>query len=484
MARKVDLLLVNPGNRLEQFASLSDLATVGPPLGIGMTAAYARQHGISVDIIDAEAEFWLPEDTIAAIEDYDPLVVGLTAFTTKMTAAGRILGLVKERMPQVKTLLGGHHASAVPERTLREEAADFVLKGEGYDSVVSLVQHLKERRSDFMIPGIWYLAGDKVIGNGTAAGTNNLDELPYAAWDLLPMEKYRAHHWQAWDYELDQSRFAMIYTSLGCPFSCEYCSVNVVYGKNRVRYRSAEHVVGEMKMLVDDYGVQHIEIVDDTFTVNKKRVNALCDEIIAAGLGERVNMWCFGRTDTVSPEIMRKMKQAGINWLFMGFESGNDFVLQGVNKKQNVEQIKRANEIVHEAGLHVGGNYIFGLPTDTVETMQETLDLAKSLNTEYANFFLTMAYPGTDLHDTAHDRNYPLPEKWGQYGFFAPDAVPMRNEQLGPEDIIEFRDNAFKEYFGSTRYQDMVRDTFGDTALTFLRDKVLSKDITRVRRTL
>ncbi len=485
MGIKVDLLLVNPGNRLEQFAKLSDLATVAQPLGIGLIAAYVRQSGFSVAIIDAEAEFWTPEQTILEIEKYDPILLGLSAFTTKMTAAGKTLKLVKDRMPSVKTMIGGHHASGIPEQTLKEEAVDFVIKGEGYIPTVDLLRKLKKKQDTSAITGVWYL-DDKgeVINNGLAKWTNNLDELPFVAWDLLPMDKYKAHHWQTWDYDLDQSRFAVIHTSLGCPFSCDYCSVNVVYQKNMVRYRGVKNVVDEMELLVNDYNVQHIEIIDDTFTVNAERVESLCDEIIARGLGERLNMWCFSRTTTAQSRFMKKMKKAGINWVFMGFESGDDMVLQGVHKKQTVDYIKRAVDIVSDAGIYIGGNYVFGLPEDTKSSMEQTLDLAKELNTEYANFFVMMAYPGTEFHKMAKAKNIPMPSKWRQYGFFAPDALPLGNKKLTADEILQFRDNAFNEYFGGKSYQNMIEKKFGSETLSFINNKILSKNIVRTRPTL
>ncbi|MBN2008120.1 cobalamin-dependent protein [candidate division KSB1 bacterium] len=481
MNQKIDLLLINPGNRLEQFAKLSDLATVAQPLGLAMVAAYVRQHGYSVAIIDAEAEFWTPEQTIEAVEQFDPLLIGVSAYTTKMTAAGRLLTLIRERMPHVKTMLGGHHGSAIARRTLEEEAVDFVVQGEGFFPTVELLRRIKVGKRDLAVPGLAFYEGQQFVDNGRAPLINDLDELPFAAWDLLPMEKYRAHHWQAWDYGMDQSGFAVLYTSLGCPFQCEYCSVNVVYGKHKTRYRSSEHVVRELELLVNQYGVKHVEIIDDTFTLLPKRVEAFCNEIIKRGLGKKLNMWCFARTDRVTTQLMKKMKQAGINWVFMGFESGDDFVLQGVNKYQTVDQIRRAVDDVHHAGIYIGGNYVFGLPNDTHETMQQTLDLAKDLNTEYANFFLLMAYPGTKLQQTARQKGYSLPEKWGQYGFFAPDALPMRNDQLSAEDILAFRDNAFNEYFNSERYLSMIRERFGEPIIDFIRTKILTRKIERTR---
>ena len=482
MGIKVDLLLVNPGNRLEQFATLSDLATVAPPLGIGLIAAFVRRYGFSAAIIDAEAEFWTPEQTITEIEKYDPILVGLSAFTTKMTAAGKILELIKSKMPHVKTMAGGHHPSAVPEQTLIEEKVDFVIKGEGYIPTLDLLRRLKEKKDTSTINGVWCIGNKgEVINNGLAKWTSNLDNLPFVAWDLLPMDKYRAHHWQTWDYNLDQSRFAVLHTSLGCPFSCDYCSVNVVYQKNLVRYRGVKKVVDEMELLVKNYNVQHLEIVDDTFTVNAKRVELLCDEIIKRGLGEKLNMWCFSRTNTVQPKFMNKMKKAGINWVFMGFESGNDMVLRGVNKKQNVDKIRRAVDIVSDAGIYVGGNYVFGLPEDTKLSMEQTIDLAKNLNTEYANFFVMMAYPGTEFNRKAKANNKPLPNEWRQYGFFAPDSLPLENAQLTAEEILKFRDNSFVEYFQGKSYQAMIEKKFGSKILNFINNKILSKKIIRTK---
>ncbi len=477
--RKVDLLLVNPGNRLEQFANLNELATVAQPLGLAMIASYVRERGYSVAIIDAEAEFWTSERAIKEIEKYNPTLIGLSAFTTKMTSAGKILKLIKERMPNVKTVIGGHHASAIPERTLREESVDFVIKGEGFKPIVRLLEAIKNN-GKLDIDGVWYLKNDFVIrtDNGQADVVNDLDKLPFAAWDLLPMNKYRAHHWQTWGDNFDTSGFAIIHSSLGCPYSCDYCSVNVVYGRHFTRYRSADKVVTEMKLLVENYGVRYIEIIDDTFTLNSHRTEELCKKIIAQNL--KLSMWCFARTDRVNPHLMELMKRAGIEWVFMGFEAGSDQVLKGVHKGQTIEQIRNAVDVVHEAGINIGGNFIFGLPHDTQDTMKQTFDLAKELNTEYVNLFCCMAYPGTKLFDVAQRKGYPIPERWGQYGFFAPDAVPMRNDNLTCEQILTFRDKMFKEYFSSERYQNMIRQKFGQKVVNFINTRILSKELKRV----
>ena len=618
MRETVDLLLVNPGNRVEQFANLAPLATVAQPLGIAMLAAYVREQGISVAIFDAEAYGLTPVEAADQIEALynPPLLVGLSAFTTKMTSAGHIMQELKRRWPETKMMCGGHHPSAIPERTLREEATDYVIKGEGFYPVTELMQRLKKGEHCYDIKGVWLWRPDGTVHpGGQAPGPQKLDELPPPAYDLLPMKQYKAHHWQAWGRgEIDTTGFSLIHTSLGCPFTCltgdtlvntrrgdiaikelaehyrytfgevfsyrsekvfvtdafnvrktgvnksvvrvnlsngnhidctpehkfkcgseeveaqhlrpdrllvgrhlpvyvksvvplpdkqdvycmevpstgwffandvlvhncSYCSVNVVYERHTVRYRSPVKVADEIEHLINVYGVQHFEFIDDTFTTNRKHVEAICDEIISRGLGDKVNAWAFSRVDRADPRFLAKMKAAGINWVFMGLESGNDTVLLGVDKGQSVADIREAVDKVHAAGIHIGGNYVFGLPEDTHASMDQTFALARDLNTEYANFFIMMSYPGSFMHDALPPADA-LPKKWSQYGFFAPDALPLRNATVSAADILERRDRAFKEYFGGERYQNMVEQKFGAETLEFLRSQVLSKQLVRQR---
>jgi radical SAM superfamily enzyme YgiQ (UPF0313 family) len=480
MAEKVDILFVNPGNRASQFGKLSDYATVAQPLGIALLASFVRNQGFSAKIIDAEVENWRPDRTVEEILKYDPLLVGLTAFTTKMTATGEILDLLKRRAPEIKTVLGGHHTSAVPERTLNEERVDFVIKGEGYYPILNLLKLLKENpdAEDFPIKGVWYKRDGKIISN-PSADLINLNELPLPAWDLLPMDKYRAHHWQCWNGTKKNS-FALIFSSLGCPFDCGFCSVNVVYGKRMTRYLSPEEFVKQIDCLFENYGIENYELIDDTFTLDKDRVIKICDLLIEKNRKENrvLNIWCFARTDRVDPIMLGKMKKAGINWVFLGIEAGNEITLSTVLKKQNIHQIRSAVDTIKKSGIYVGGNYVFGLPGDTIESMQDTLDLAVDLNCEWNNFFIPMAYPGTALYGKALGKGI-LPRKWEQYGFFAPNAVPLPTEELTSREILDFRDNAFNVLYGGERYQNMIRERFGETVVEYIK-KMLEKKIERV----
>ena len=480
MAKNLDLLLVNPGNRISQFGNVSEYATVAQPLGIAMLANFLREKGYSIDLFDAEVHNLGPREAVDEILKYNPRAVGLTAFTTKMTAAGKIMSILKEVSPDIITLVGGHHVSAVPRKTLEEESVDFVIQGEGYVPLLRLIKILKEGKNPrgFKIPGLHYhsegFKKGSIISNPPEELIRKLEKLPSPAWDLLPMEKYKAHHWQTWGRG-NQNSFGLVFSSLGCPFSCEFCSVNVVYGKRGSRFLTPEQFVEQIDNLVENYGTEHIEIIDDTFTLNTKRVIKISELI--ADRGYNINMWCFARTDRTDPEMLSKMKKAGINWVFMGLESGSDKTLLKNSKKQNQNQIRSAVKKIKDAGIYLGGNFIFGLPGDTHESMQETLDLALELNSEWANFFIPMAYPGTKIYEDALGKGI-LPRYWEQYGFFAPNAVPLPTSKLNSEEIITFRDKAFDTFFGSSNYQNMIEEKFGSEIKKYI-TQMLTKKLDR-----
>ena len=239
--------------------------------------------------------------------------------------------------------------------------------------------------------------------------------------------------------------------------NCKFCSVNVVYGKRIYRQKTPERTLKDFEILYDTYKTKHIEIIDDTFTLNKKHAESICELLIERDYG--FNMWAFSRVDTSTPRLYEKMKAAGINWVFMGVEAGNEDILDGVVKLSNLEKIRDAIHIAHEAGLNVGTNYVFGLENETMTTMNETLALALELCTEWANFFIAMPYPGTEMYQKADPSL--LPEEWEQYGFFAPNARPLPTKTLTSGQIIQFRDAAFYMFYSSEKYLDMIEKKFG-----------------------
>ena len=472
----MDLVLVNPGSRTQVYGKLgTSLSGIEPPLWAGLIAAFVRKHGYSVRIIDAEVENWNPEYTAQVIAECNPLLAGIIVLgsnpsasaTPKMTAAGEVLKVLKREAPHVKAILGGLHPSALPEQTLREEEADFVCQGEGFYTILQLVEVLKSGKetSSYKIPGLWY-KGKAHSAKRPAVVSNppvplvNPDELPLAAWDLLPMDKYRAHNWHCFEHIDQRQPYAVIYTSLGCPFNCSYCNIHALYnGKPGIRFRSPEKVVEEIDFLVENYKVRNIKLIDELFALREDRVNRICDLIIQGGYD--LNIWAYARVDTVNERMLKKMKQAGINWVAYGIESASRKVRRGVAKKFEREAIKKAVEMTHAAGIYIIGNFIFGLPDDDLETMKETLEMAKKLNFEYANFYTAMAYPGSQLYGDAQQEGVKLPEKWHGYAQLGYETLPLPTKYLPAAEVLRFRDKAFEEYFSNLKYIEMIEEKFG-----------------------
>jgi anaerobic magnesium-protoporphyrin IX monomethyl ester cyclase len=487
MIEKLDLLLVNPGARAQVYGQLgSSLAGIEPPLWCALLAAFVREHGHTVKIFDAEAENWSPQGTADKIAAENPRLTAVIVLgsnpsassTPKMTAVGELLRSLHEKAPRLRTVLGGLHPSALPVLTLQEEPVDYVAQGEGFFTILELLEALKagNEPEEGQIPGLWYRQNRKVIP-GPRAALVDPDTLPLAAWDLLPMDRYRAHNWHCFAHIDQRQPYAFIFTSLGCPYNCNYCNIHALYNdKPGIRFRSPEKVVEEIDLLNRKYGIRNIKFMDELFAIKEDRVNRLCDLIIRGGYD--LNIWAYARVDTVNEAMLKKMKQAGINWLCYGFESASRRVRDGVAKKTEQDMTQRAIEMTREAGIYILANFIFGLPDDDLETMQETLDMAREYNFEYVNFYMAMAYPGSQLYLDAMKNGVRLPESWHGYGQFSTEALPLPTRYLSPAEVLRFRDNAFREYFTNPGYLTMTKKKFGQEVVDHISD-MLNNEIRR-----
>jgi radical SAM superfamily enzyme YgiQ (UPF0313 family) len=248
---------------------------------------------------------------------------------------------------------------------------------------------------------------------------------------------------------------------LGCPFNCTYCNIHALYdGKPGIRFRSPLKIVEEIDLLVKRYGVKNIKFLDELFVFKENHVIELCDLIIQRGYD--LNIWAYARIDTVNEKTLNKIKQAGINWLCYGIESGNRTVRNGVAKGRfGQDNIRDAIEMTHRAGIYVMGNFMFGLPEDNHKTMQETLNTAKELNCEYVNFYVTMAYPGSQLYEDALKQGIKLPDTWLGYSQLSEETFPLPTKYLSNAEVLRFRDRAFAEYYSNPKYIEMITEKFG-----------------------
>lgn len=471
MKQKVDVLFINPGNRKEIYQALGDeFCAIEPPAFAGLFARYLQLKGLSVAILDAPA-LGLNSRQIAdmAMHEFDPTLVTLAVYgyqpsasTQNMTAAGEICAFIKDIKSEQPILMTGTHPAALPERTLREEAVDFVCDLEGPITLHKTVTALKEGTRDFSaIPSLWWKEGDVLHAPTAAEGLiKDLDlEMPGIAWDMLDMSKYRAHNWHSFDHIHDRAPYASIHTTLGCPYKCSFCCINAPFGKPSYRMWKPETVVAEIDRLVYEYGVKNIKFVDEMFVLNRHHVLGICDLLISRPY--KVNIWAYARVDTVHEDFLGKLKEAGFNWLCLGIESASKHVRDGALKKYGNEEITEVVRQIQNAGIYVLGNYIFGLPDDSLESMNETLKLAVELNCEFGNFYSAMAYPGSQLYRQAVSNGWRLPARWHHFSQHGYESLPLDNQYCTAADILEFRDHAFQTYFTGERYLNMVREKFG-----------------------
>jgi len=476
----IDVVLVNPGSRAAVYQELGDtFSAIEPPSLAGLFATYLRNKGMSVAIVDAPAHNLSPDGVARFIaERYQPALIAVVVYgfqpsasTQNMPAAGETCRALKALLPNCRILMTGTHPAALPERTLREEAIDFVCDREGPETIHQVTQALQAGAKSWTgIPSLWYRMGGVILSNPSGPLMDDLDgEMPGVAWDLLPMDKYRAHNWHCFEHIFERQPYVSMHTSLGCPYKCSFCCINAPFGKPSYRMWSPDSVIKELDILVNQYGVKNIKFVDEMFVLNPSHVMGICDHIIERGY--KLNIWAYARVDTVKDQFLDKLNRAGFRWLALGIESGSKHVRDGVEKGRfGATDILKTVRKIQDAGINVIGNYIFGLPDDTHESMQETLDLALEANCEFANFYCAMAYPGSKLYTMALENGWQLPDSWIGYSQHSYECLPLRTEALTSAEVLAFRDRAFATYFSHPQYLDLVRRKFGQDVVTHLQD--------------
>ncbi len=490
MSEKLDILLINVGGTKKKvYQGLSqDFSAVEPPFWAALTAGFLRKHGQKVGILDANFLNLDIEETAAAAVQRPARLYAIVVYsqqantcTPVMGGVGRLCKALKARDAALPLILTGWHPSCLPERTLREEACDYVAEGEGFHT---LLEFLRGKPLD-QVPGLWWRTADGLRHNPRPPNIEDLThELDEVAWDLLPLASggYRAFNWMTLHDLESRNHYAGMFTSLGCPYKCSFCAIHATFGERRIRYWSPAWALKQFDILARQYGVRHINLIDELYVFNPKHYLP-----IAEGLLQReykLNFCAFARVDrvdTMSPEELRLLKKAGFNWFKLGIEHADTRVLNLAHKgRYTKDVIRRVVGKIHEAGIDLCANFMFGLPGDTWETMQDNINFAMELNAAFPSFFCTMAPPGSDLYNEALAKGIPLPPAWEGYAQQGYDFLPLPTEHLTPAEVLAFRDWAFNAYFTNPRYLDMIERKFGRPA----RDHVRAMTQVRLKRRL
>ena len=421
------VVLINPKFRLP-----IDTRTT-PHLGLAYLAAVSERRGDEVVIFDADVE---QQPVAEFIQEFQPHIVGITANTPQVKQAWRTAKFIKE-VHDCLVVLGGPHVSVLPEESVSKDPVDIVVIGEGEETWIDLSDRLDayikvndsystaafmdanvNRLSD--CEGITYMTSDgKIHNNPGRIPIPDLDSLPWPAYHLFKMERYT--NLQPATDSVDGARSFSIMTSRGCPYRCTFCSQSIMPIK--WRSRSPENVLAEWKHLVEDLHAQEIGVLDDSANIRVKRLEELSQLLIDNKLNHVPWIFVNGiRANLASKELLGMLKAAGLKRTAFGVESGDPDILKSVDKKVDLDTIRQAFKNAKEVNLETIGFFIIGLPGETRETMQRTIDFAIELDPLIANFSMMTPYPGTAVYEMVQKQGHMLINDWEDYVFFEQQA--------------------------------------------------------------
>ena len=403
------VLLISPPLSVEkQAGSLKDIANVLPTMGIGYIAALLEKDGIRVGLLDGIGEPMDADVIMKRIALEDPAIIGITATILTIYTVQRLAEEIKARFPETLLVIGGPQLCSAPDKTMLEGPYDIGVIGEGEVTMLELARAVREENSDFgNIKGLIIKKEGKLLRNAPREYIKDLDSLPFPARHLYPpLKKYRPV-----PASYIKTPVGLMISSRGCPYQCIFCD-RKVFG-NKFRAHSPKYVVDEIDQVMRVHGAREIRFMDDTFTLDIKRVDAICDEIFKRKI--KVPWTCLTRVDTVNLDILKKMKRAGCWQVIYGIESGDQRMLDVIKKGVTVEDNERAVHLSKKAGLNVRATFVFGLPGETLETIRNTVEFAKRVPFDVVNFFTVILFPGNELYTIAKKEGKILHENYDDY---------------------------------------------------------------------
>lgn len=431
------VLFVNPPQTASKYKFMGVIA---PPLGIAYMAGVLQENNIDVEILDASAEDMDFKDVEKELLKRKPDLVALTALTPTIGRALETARVVKETLPDSIVVMGGYHPTFNFIETLEDENVDIVIRGEGEYIMLNLVQALENQSSLHDVKGIVFedKNSKEIVVNPEAPLIQDLDELPFPALNLLPMKKYRL-------LDMDTHMTTMI-TTRGCPMQCSFCSSAAMHGK-KIRERSVENIVDEIEYLKTNYDIDTIAFMDDTFTLKKRKVMAICDEILKRNIEI---MWgCTSRVDTLDEKLLKKMKEAGCITIFIGVESADQQQLDNMCKNTTIAKIENAFKIAHKLKIRTIASVALGMPGDTKEIMNKTVKFVHKLKPNYAIYSLATPYPGTRFYKEAFEKNLIKIKDWSKYTLITPILETI---DCSLNDMRKIQAKAFMKFYLRPHY--------------------------------
>lgn len=410
-------------------------------VGLGYLAAMLEKHHHNVKVIDAKLERISFGQTLEAIRQVKPDILGISAMTHEINATARLAKEVKGLLPDIFTIIGGVHLTALPTETLQSYPSfDLGVLGEGEYTILDILKLIEKKDSDFScLKGVVYRNHSEVLLSQPMERIADLDRLPPPAWHQFP---------KATEY--------IIVTSRGCPFSCVFCMQ--ASGK-KVRKRSADNVVEEIEKVLAERAPERFLFYDETFTLDRNHVYDICNLIVKRGLHHRINWAVTTRVDSIDRDLLLKMKEAGCNHIEFGIESGDQQILDSIKKGIILKQAEQAVGLAKELGFHTEGAFILGHPNETLQTAYRTIDFAARLNPDIVQLGIMVPYPGTEVARMAHEGRGGyriISNDWSDYNKQLGNALEL--EELCRSDLERLQLAGYlKLFILNRRFKDFLK---------------------------
>lgn len=404
------------------------------PLSLAISASLLRNSGFEVKIVDAIVENFDLQDIKKIVRDFQPKVVIINAVTPSIESDLSTCQAIKEIDNKIKTAIIGIHGTSLPNECLKMQASlDFVVRAEPELTILELCFAISKSNDFKAINGLSYRQNNEYFHNSDRAFIQDLDTLPFPAWDLVNVDKYRM--------PFTNKRFLLVAASRGCPYQCTFCADKAYYGRS-LRLRSPKKIVDELEWVVSQFKIKDFLFWSESFTINTDFAKAVAKEIIKRKLD--IQWVCNSRVDNVDEELLREIKQAGCWMIGYGVESANQAVLDSVKKGIYIQDTINAVTLSKKAGLEVTAHCILGFPQDTKASILETIEFVKKLDIDYAQFYCAVPFPGSELYKQAKDENWIYSQDWRR---FEQNFSVLNTPHLSTQEIMRLRTLAYRSFY-------------------------------------
>ena len=467
------ILLINPPWFILEDAKLGQNST---PLGLCYLAAAIAKRNYEVAILNAERtderyyyewtkeldafesfrsrhiqEHPVWEKLADKIKSLKPKIVGITIRTPAVESALYLCELIKNIDNEVSIIVGGPHPTALPEEMLASEHIDFVVRGEGEDTFVELIEKLRQGHDQTAVRGLSYRLDGNIVHNPDRP-LMNMSDVPHPAKNLMiDLDKH------------DQDDFNPIMASRGCPYRCIFCASANVWSRN-VRFREPIDVVNEIAQTHERFDTRFFSFDDDTFTLKKERCMEICRLIVQFGLNKIPGFrWTSNtRPELLSPDLLDCMKSAGCAAVAIGIESGNNGILKRLRKSYTTEQIRAAAAMIKQTGMVLAGQFIIGFPFETESEMWDTVKLAEDIEAESVKLSIATPFPKTELYDLAKEKGY------------FPDGINWSDVMLHNDGIL------FNKIYSEDQKNRIMEDIISE--FRRIQEKTIKDKISRIEQ--